>query len=112
MKTNTTQKFEVRKIEAQTSDGPQMVLVKGNQHPDSGIPLLDLGGLDLPKDIEVRLRERLWAHGIREYQDALRPGADEQIAAALRAALKLSVNDIKTLCQGEHNLLKETGYDQ
>ncbi len=101
-----------RKMEVQTADGPQMMLVRDNQPPDSGIPLLDLGGLDLPKDIEIRLRERLWAHGIREYTDALRPGSDEAIAAAVRAALKLSVNEIRMLCQEEQRLIKEAGYDQ
>ncbi len=104
--------MRAQKLEFVGRDGPQMVLVTEGQPPDAGIPLLDLGGLNLPKDVEIRLRERLWAHGIREYADALRPGADEAIAAAVRAALKLSVSNLKTLCQGEHQLLKEAGYDQ
>lgn len=98
------------KHELISEQGPVMVLAREGQPPDAGIPLLDLGALELPRDIEAKLREALWARGIREYQDALQPGAAERIAGALRAALKLSVSDIITVAQGEHQILVEAGY--
>ncbi len=76
----------------------------------AGIPLLDLGGLGLPQDIETRFREALWSVGIKEYADALKPGAGELIMMALRSALKVSTSDVVRHCQGENNLLKEAGY--
>lgn len=81
------------------------------QDASSGVPLLDLGALDLPQDLEDKLTASLQAVGIREYGDALQKGSHDLIIAALRTTLKLSVRDIITLCQGEQKLLQEAGYD-
>lgn len=88
----------------------RVLLSDEDQDLMSGIPLLDLGKLCLPKDIESRFREALWSVGIKEYSDALKPGASELIMTCLRSALKVSVSDVVTLCQGENKLLKEAGY--
>jgi hypothetical protein len=89
----------------------RLVLISGEE-PDlkSGVPLLDLGGLDLPPSIEAKLRRSLEAVGIIEYVDALKPGASDLIAAAIRTTLKLSVQDITVVCQRESKLIKEAGY--
>lgn len=101
----------MNRIEVTGRDGaPRLMLVKDGQRPEVGIPLLDLSGLELPEDIEAALRRELWARGIREYADALHPGAADEIAAALRAAIRLSVSSIVLICQGEQALLKEIGY--
>lgn len=72
-----------------------------------GVPLLDLSSLELPEEVEARLRIELWARGIQEYTDALQPGANAKIAAALRGAFKMAVSSIVTLCSTEHKLLTE-----
>lgn len=75
-----------------------------------GVPLLDLGGLGLPKDIEIELLKGLESVGITQYSDVLKPGGAELVATALRAALRTSVHDIVSLCNQEQKLLEEAGY--
>lgn len=100
------------KVNITGEDGaPRRMLVEDGQLPEAGIPLLDLGALELPEELETELRKQLWAHGIREYTDALKPGKSEVIASAIRSTLKLSVSSLLTVCQGEHQLLMEAGYD-
>jgi len=82
-----------------------------DQDAMTGLPLLDLGALELPEDIESNFRKALWSVGIREYADALKPGAAELIAAALRSALNVSVQSVLVLCRREQKLLEEAGYD-
>lgn len=103
--------MKYQKQEVVGSDGVNryMLAIDGGD-PSDGIPLLDLGGLELPEDIETELRRHLWAHGIREYGDALVPGASTAIADAIRSALKVSVRDIIQLCEKEHTLIMEVGY--
>jgi hypothetical protein len=102
----------MRRVDITGPDGaPRRVLVKEGQPPEVGIPLLELGALELPEDIEAALRRELWARDIREYADMLRPGAAAEISAALRAALKVSVSTLIQISQGEVQLLKEAGYD-
>lgn len=101
----------MRRVDMTGRDGaPRRVLVKEGQHPEVGIPLLDLSALELPEDIEALLRQELWARGICEYADALRPGAAEDIAGALRATFKAAASSIVLISQREHQLLKEAGY--
>lgn len=99
-------------VEYTATDGTKrLVLVDGGTLPEQGIPLLDLGPLGLPEDIEQRLIEHLWARGIREYRDVLKPNSAEVIASAIRAAVKVAVSEIKTLAQREQKLLEEAGYE-
>src|SRR5512134_2804375 len=84
---------------------PHVVLVYDGIEPELGVPLLNLDSLDLPAEVEAKLRMELWAQGIQEYTDALQPGANEKIAAALRGALRLAVSNIVTLCRAEYELL-------
>lgn len=88
------------------------VLVKDEfQDACEGIPLMDLGGMDLPKELEGRLLGNLRDMGIVEYRDALMPGASDKIAQAIRATIKASVQDVLTICQGEYKMLQEAGYN-
>lgn len=103
----------MKRVDITGIDGaPRRVLVRDGQRPDVGIPMLDLSALELPADIEAALRQELWARGICEYADALRPGAAEAIAGALRAAFKVSVSSIMLISQSELTLLKEAGYGE
>lgn len=88
---------------------PHMVLVVGETEPELGVPLLNLDSMELPEEVEAKLRGELWARGIREYSDALQPGVNDSIAAALRGALRLAVSNLVSLCQAEYDLLKTGG---
>ncbi len=90
---------------------PRTILVKDSfQVVDEGIPLLDLSGLELPREMEDCLVLNLRLQGIAEYADALKPGSQDKIAQALRAVIKASVQDVLTICQREQSLLSEAGY--
>lgn len=99
------------KTEVVGRDGvSRYVLVQEGTDPEVGIPLLDLGGLDLPDEIETELRRQLWAYGIREYRDALVAGASTAIAGAIRSTFKTNVSAIIALCEREYKLVLEVGY--
>lgn len=106
----TLEDFHVAEYAGHDGVMRRVLLSDTDQDLTAGIPLLDLGGLGLPQDIESRFRDALWSVGIKEYSDALKPGAGELIMACLKSALKVSVQDVVAHCQGENKLLKEAGY--
>ncbi len=89
----------------------RVLITDEEQEVIRGVPLLDVSGLGLPKDIEVEFLKALNGYGILEYSDALKPGGAEAVAGALRSALRVSVHDVLSLCQREQDYLKEAGYD-
>jgi hypothetical protein len=84
-----------------------LVLVQDGIEVELGVPLLELGALGLSDEMEAQLRKYLWAHGIKECTDALQPGAQSKIAAALRGALRFAVSNVVSLCEDQHNQLTE-----
>lgn len=91
---------------------PHVVFVYGGIEPELGVPLLNLDSLGLPEEVEARLRVELWAQGIREYSDALQPGVNGKLAAALRGALRLAVSNLVSLCQKEYDILATGGNNE
>ena len=89
------------------SGAQRLTLARPDQPAEAGIPLLDLGALELTPELETELRAQLWARGIREYDDALKRGASTEIVAALRAVYRSAASEIITLCQGERELIEE-----
>lgn len=85
----------VRKVDYTDALGiPRRVLLPDEASgidPSEGIPLsLDLDDLyaHMPPDFLRRLYTELWARGLVEPQDYLRPGAADLFMAALRAVVK------------------------
>lgn len=80
----------------------RVLLPVGDTNVREGIPIsLDLDTLYAHSPIEYRrnLTDELWARGLIEPCDFLKPGADDLIRASLLAVAKRDTFDIKTLAR-------------
>lgn len=94
------------KVDYVDSDGIQrrVELPAGVSNYAEGIPVsLDADRLfvDCSPDFRRKLVQELWARGVVEPCDCLKPGAAELITAAIRSAVKVDALDIITLANKE-----------
>lgn len=71
-------------------------------NPDEGIPVsLEVDQLyqHMPLEFRVKLVDELWAVGLVEPCDFLKPGAPEKTRAALLAVVKYDVLNIQTIAK-------------
>lgn len=103
MATNPTIKtHEVKTVDYADKDGikRRVFIPDGITDYSEGIPAsLDVSVLfpDFPVEYIRRLTDELWARGLIEPCDYVKPGAPELIAAALRSAIKVDALSIVTL---------------
>lgn len=82
----------------------RVLLPEGDHNVQEGIPLslmVDSLYSHCPVEYRVRITDELWARGLIEPCDFIKPGASELIRSAILAAVKSDVLDIITLATKE-----------